>query len=191
MKKKICLPQPLLPLFPVPVVLVTCGNAEKPNVITIGWIGVVCSVPPQIGIGIRPERYSYSLIKKYREFVVNTPTVNLLEQVDICGRISGRHKDKFSLAKLTLTPSIKVKVPSIKECPINVECKVKKTLNLGSHSLFVGEVVAIRADDEIINYNSKWKLDFSKIDLLCMNFFEYWTLGRKVGEAYEISERGL
>jgi flavin reductase (DIM6/NTAB) family NADH-FMN oxidoreductase RutF len=188
MKKIIRIPQPLVPLFPVPLVLVSCGTIEKPNIVTIGWAGIVCSNPPQIGLGIRPERYSYSLIKKYREFVLNMATLNLIKEVDICGSISGRQKNKFSLAKLTPIPSVKVASPTIAECPVNTECRVTKILNLGSHSLFIGEVVSVQANEEVIRANSKWEIDFTKIDILCMNFLEYWCLGQRVGEAYKIDK---
>jgi flavin reductase (DIM6/NTAB) family NADH-FMN oxidoreductase RutF len=189
MKREITVCPPLVPLFPVPIVLVTCGTAEKPNVFTVGWTGVVCSEPPQIGIAVRPSRYSHRLIVRQKEFVVNIPTVELVQQVDLCGTVSGRKTDKFSLAGLTAEPSLKVAAPCVAECVLNVECKLRRTLKLGSHSFFIGEVAAVQANEEIIVTDSRPHVDFGAIRLLCMNLFEYWTLGTKVGDAYMLGDR--
>jgi len=138
-------------LIPCMVVLVTCQGLDgKPNVSTISEGGVLCNHPPVIGISVSRAHLSHKQIKETGEFVVNVPSENLLWQTDVCGCVSGRKKDKFELTGLTLIPSQVVKVPSIKECPVNIECKVKHILNMGTEDLFVGEVVANVADEEIL-----------------------------------------
>jgi flavin reductase (DIM6/NTAB) family NADH-FMN oxidoreductase RutF len=138
-------------LIPCMVVLVTCQGVDGiPNVSTISEGGVLCNHPPMIGISVAKPHLSFKQIKETGEFVVNVPSENLLWESDACGCVSGRKKDKFELTGLTLIPSLVVKVPSIKECPVNIECKVKHILNLGSEDLFIGEVVANVADEEIL-----------------------------------------
>lgn len=138
-------------LIPCMVVLVSCqGNDGKPNVSTISEGGVLCNHPPVIGISITRSHLSYKQIRETGEFVINVPSEDLLWETDVCGCISGRKKDKFELTGLTLIPSSVVKVPSIKECPVNIECKVKHILDMGIDSLFIAEVVANFADEEIV-----------------------------------------
>ncbi len=129
-------------LFPTPCVLVTCGR-DKPNIITVAWCGVVCSSPPQVGISIRPKRYSYRLIDEEGVFGINVPTADMVEKVDTCGVVSGRDVDKFKLCNFTVFEGEKTGVPLIKECPVNIECRVKERLELGVHTLFIGEVVEV------------------------------------------------
>lgn len=138
-------------LVPCMVVLVTCQGVDgKPNVSAISEGGVLCNHPPMLGISITRSHLSNRQIKETGEFVINVPSEDLLWETDVCGCISGRKKDKFELAGLTLLPSQVVKVPSIKECPVNIECKVKHILNMGIDDLFIGEVVASVADEEIL-----------------------------------------
>ena len=138
-------------LIPCMVVLVTCQGVDgKPNVSTISEGGVMCNHPPMIGISVARPHLSYRQIRETGEFVVNVPSESMLRETDVCGCISGRKKDKFELTGLTLIPSLVVKVPSIKECPVNIECKVKHILNMGTEDLFIGEVVANVADEEIL-----------------------------------------
>src|SRR5512136_2829296 len=128
-------------LFPVPAVLVTCG-VERPNIITLAWVGTVCSQPPMVGIAVRPERHSHHLLREVGEFVVNLPPAGLVAAVERCGTVSGRDHDKFALCNLTPLPAARVRVPLIAECPIHLECVVRQVLSLGTHDLFLGEVVA-------------------------------------------------
>ena len=138
-------------LLPCMVVLVTCQGLDgKPNVSTISEGGVMCNHPPMLGISVAKPHLSNRQIKETGEFVVNVPSEKLLWESDLCGCVSGRKVDKFKLTGLTLIPSLVVKVPSIKECPVNIECKVKHILNLGTEDLFIGEVVANVADEEIM-----------------------------------------
>lgn len=138
-------------LIPCMVVLVTSQGVDgKPNVCTISEGGELCNHPPVLGVSITRSHLSNKLIKETCEFVINVPSENLLYQVDVCGCVTGRKVDKFALTGLTLIPSRVVKVPSIKECPINIECKVKHILNLGDDDLFIGEVVSNVADEDIL-----------------------------------------
>ncbi len=135
-------------LAPTPCVLVTCGK-EKPNIITIAWCGVVCSNPPQIGISVRPQRYSYKLIMEEKVFGINVPTSKMAKEVDVCGTVSGRDSNKFELCNFTPFYGETTGVPLIKECPINIECKVKEVLELGVHTLFIGKVENVYIDEKL------------------------------------------
>jgi flavin reductase (DIM6/NTAB) family NADH-FMN oxidoreductase RutF len=171
---------PFTALFPCPVVLVTCVDSNgKPNIITLAWAGIVCSDPPTLGLGIRPQRYSYKLIEDSGEFTVNIPTKDILKETDFCGMVSGRNVDKFSEAGLTPEPAEKVKPPLIQECPVNIECIVKKKIPIGAHHLFLGEVVRVHIDQNILN--EKGKLDFTKVTPFVYNQREYWSLHQKIG----------
>ncbi len=171
---------PWAALFPCPVVLVTCVDSEgKPNIVTLAWAGTVCSDPPTLGLGIRPHRYSYELIEDAGEFVVNIPTVDILKETDYCGMVSGKDVDKFSETGLTPEPALKVKPPLIQECPVNIECILKKKIPLGVHHLFLGEVVSVHLDKNVLNEEEK--LDFSKIAPFVYNQGEYWSLNKKIG----------
>src|SRR3989338_3312063 len=149
-------------LYPVPIVLVSCtdeGN-KKANILTIAWCGVVCSKPPLISISIRPSRHSHKLIKETGDFVINIPTKNQMKNADLCGTRSGKDVDKFELCSFTAIPSSKISSPAIKECPVNIECALRNMLKLGSHDMFIGEVMAVHIDDSIADGNGK--IDFSK-----------------------------
>jgi flavin reductase (DIM6/NTAB) family NADH-FMN oxidoreductase RutF len=165
-------------LFPTPAVMVTCG-VERPNIITLAWVGTVCSNPPMVGIAVRPERYSHQLIREVGEFVVNLPTAAQVEAVDRCGNLSGRDHDKFALCGLTAVPASKVRVPLIAECPIHLECVVRQTLSLGTHDLFIGEVVAVQADEAL--RGGRRGIDYSKAGLLCYVAGQYHALGKLLG----------
>ena len=178
---------PWAALFPCPVVLVTClGSDGKPNIITLAWAGIVCSDPPTLGLGIRPQRHSYKLIEHSKEYVVNIPTVDILKEADFCGMVSGKNVDKFGQTGLTSVPAEKVKPPVIKECPVNIECILKKKIPIGSHDLFLGEVVSVHIDQDILN--EKGKLDFSKLAPFVYNQGEYWSLNQRIG-TYGFSKR--
>jgi len=171
---------PWTALFPCPVVLVSCVDSKgKTNIITLAWAGVVCSDPPMLGLGIRPHRYSYGLIEDSGEFVVNIPTVDILKETDFCGVVSGREVDKFSETGLTPKPAEKVKAPIIQECPVNIECIVKKKVPLGTHHLFIGEIVRVHVDQDVLD--EKGRIDFSKVSPFVYNQGEYWSLHKKIG----------
>ncbi len=171
---------PWAALFPCPVVLVTCvDSGGKPNIVTLAWVGTVCSDPPTLGLGIRPTRYSHKLIEDCGEFVVNVPNEDILRDVDFCGMVSGQEVDKFSETGLTPQPAEKVKPPLIRECPVNMECVVKRKLPLGTHHLFLGEIVHVHVDEDILNENDE--IDFTRVAPFVYNDGEYWTLHKKIG----------
>jgi flavin reductase (DIM6/NTAB) family NADH-FMN oxidoreductase RutF len=174
MAKKIF--EPITALIPLPAVMVTCQRpGDKPNIITIAWTGIACSEPPMITISIRKNRYSHRIISETGEFVVNLTTRALAEATDICGIVSGRDTDKFELTGLTPAPASRMHVPLIAECPINMECQTRKTLELGSHDMFVAEIVATHIDEEVLD--SKGRLDIAKLDPLiyCTKARQYWA----------------
>lgn len=171
---------PRTALFPCPVVLVTSvGSSGKPNIITIAWVGTVCSDPPMLSIAIRPPRYSCKLISGSREFVVNIPTKTILRQVDFCGMVSGKSMDKFVETGLTPESAAKVQAPLIKECPVNIECVVKKQMALGAHRLFLGEIVQVHVDKDVLDENGR--IDFNRAEPFVYNEGEYWSLSEKIG----------
>lgn len=168
-------------LAPVPAVMVSCGGKDDfaPNIITLAWAGTVCSDPPMLGISIRPERHSHKIIQATKEFVVNVPTAALVKATDLCGVKSGRDTDKFAAAGLTAMPAEKVSAPLIAECPINLECKVKKVLKLGSHDLFLAEILSVQVSVDILDRMGKLRID--KADLLAYAHGEYYVLGKRLG----------
>lgn len=168
-------------LSPVPVVLVSCGGAKglKPNLITIAWIGSVCSEPPMLSIAVRPERYSHALIRSLGEFAVNIPSVELARATDWCGVVSGRDVDKFAGAGLTPAAGLKIACPVVMECPLNVECRVRRSLELGSHTLFLAEVVAVQVSAGLVD--SRGRLDLQRAGLIAFAHGHYFALGRHVG----------
>lgn len=174
-------------LYPLPVVLVTCG-LERPNIITLAWAGTLCSKPPMVGIGVRPERYSHGLILQGQEFVVNLPRADQAAIVDYCGHVSGRDTDKWAACGLTPVPGSQVRVPVIAECPIALECRVVQRLPLGSHDLFIGEVVAIMASEEVLD--ERQRLDFERANLLVYAAEKYYRLGDALG-SYGDWRRGV
>ena len=166
-------------LAPVPVVLISCGTIEKPNVFTVAWAGTVCTHPPMISISVRPGRFSYPLIRESGEFVLNLPSASMARAVDLCGVKSGRDVDKFALCGLTAVPAAGVSAPAVEECPVRFSCKVKSVTPLGSHDLFLAEIVSIEADEALFEENGRLALE--KADLLAYSHGEYYTLGKKVG----------
>jgi flavin reductase (DIM6/NTAB) family NADH-FMN oxidoreductase RutF len=166
-------------LYPVPVVLVSCG-IEKPNIITLAWVGTVCSDPPMVGIAVRPDRHSHQLIEETGEFVVNIPGEELLEATDRCGHSSGREIDKFAATGLTTEPATEVGTPLIAECHVNMECKVRQKLELGAHDLFLGEVVAVHIDEEVLDEAGR-RIDYGSARPFVLTFAEYRGLGPPLG----------
>ena len=134
-------------LYPVPPVMVSCQRAgERPNIITVAWCGTVCTSPAMVSISVRPERYSYDIIKETGEFVINLTTRELAYATDYCGVKSGRDVDKYEIMKLTPMPSQYITAPGIEESPVCIECKVEQILELGSHHMFIAEVVSVTVD---------------------------------------------
>jgi flavin reductase (DIM6/NTAB) family NADH-FMN oxidoreductase RutF len=181
-KKKIF--DPMTTLIPLPAIMVSCQKpGERPNIITLAWTGIACSEPPMITVGIRKDRYSYEIIKTTGEFVVNITNRKLAEAMDICGNISGRDVDKFELARLTPEPGLKVRAPLIAESPINLECQTRHVLELGSHDLFVAEIVATHIAEDILDKHGR--VDVKKLDPLvyCTKAQQYWAgLSELVGK---------
>jgi flavin reductase (DIM6/NTAB) family NADH-FMN oxidoreductase RutF len=172
--------KPYTALFSCPVVLATCVDSEgKPNIITLAWAGTVCSEPPMVGLGIRPSRHSHKLIEDSKEFVVNIPPAKILKETDYCGVTSGRDVDKFSETNLTAEQADKVKAPLIRECPVNLECRLNSVVPLGAHDLFIGEIVQVHVDQEVLD--EKGHIDFKKADPFVYNVGEYWNLNKKIG----------
>lgn len=165
-------------LYPVPPVLVSCQGTGAPNIITLAWAGVACSNPVIISLGIRPERHSYDIIKQSGEFVVNLPMAQQMEQVDLCGTVSGRNLDKFAECGFTAIPGQVVEAPLIAECPVNLECRVTQIVPLGSHDLFLGEVLLVHYNEEFM---VDGRFDLSLADPLAYGFNKYYRLGEILG----------
>lgn len=166
-------------LYPLPAVMVSCGDMEKSNIITVAWTGILNTDPAMVYISVRPSRYSYNMIKEKGEFVINLTTKDLAYATDWCGVKTGAKVDKFKEMKLTKEKAKFVKCPMIKESPVSVECKVKEVRELGSHHLFVAEVLAINADEKYID--EKGAFDISKCDLIAYSNGNYYSLGKKIG----------
>ncbi|MCP4582688.1 MAG: flavin reductase family protein [candidate division Zixibacteria bacterium] len=174
MSKKVLAPSTML--VPLPAVLVTCGGlTSDPNIITISWCGVVCSQPPMLSISVREKRHSFNLIKDTGEYVVNITGASLVKAVDYCGNYSGKDFNKFKETGLTPEPATKVRPPLIKESPINLECQIRKTLDLGSHHIFIAEIVATHVDESMITDDGR--LDVQKINPLiyATHARQYWS----------------
>ena len=168
-------------IYPLPAVLVSCGNAREGfNIITIAWTGTLCSDPPMCYISVRPERYSYGLIKKSGEYVINLTTRALAFATDWCGVKSGREVDKFKELGLTPLEAQKLRAPLIGESPLNIECRVRQVIPLGSHDMFISEVAAVNADESLINPRSD-AFQFSRADPICFAHGRYFALGRLLG----------
>ncbi len=170
---------PATTLAPIPAVMVSCGDMENANITTIAWTGVLNSEPPLVYVSIRPTRYSYHIIKETKEFVINIPDGNLVWQTDFCGTKSGKDTDKFKSANLTKEACKIVKAPAIAECPISLECKLKEIKPLGSHDMFIGEVVCVNAKPEFIENE---KVNLTKANLITYLGSEYYVANKKVGD---------
>lgn len=176
-------------LYPVPAVMVSCGRSgEAPNIITVAWAGTVCSAPAMLSVSIRPERYSYDIIKETGEFVVNLVTKELVAAADYCGVKSGREVDKYKAAGLTPLASQKISAPGIAESPVNIECRVAQTLPLGSHTMFVGEVVNVTIEDRYLNETGTFELNSA--GLVSYSHGEYFLLGERLGKfGYSVQKK--
>ena len=167
-------------LYPLPAVMVSCKRqGEKPNIITVAWTGTVCSSPAMVSISVRKERYSYEIIKETGEFVINLATKDLVRALDYCGVRSGRDVDKYKEAGLTVLASKEIAAPGIMESPVNIECRVTEVKPLGSHDLFLAEVLSVTIEDRYMNDDGKFELNRS--GLITYSHGEYFELGRKAG----------
>ena len=167
-------------LYPVPAVLVTCRDKEgNDNVLTVAWAGTICSDPAMLSISVRKERHSYPMIKESGEFVVNLTTEKLAKATDYCGVRSGRDVDKYQEMHLTEEPSVQIHAPGIAECPVNIECRVKNILELGSHHMFVAEVLQVHVDESYLDEKGKFHLNDT--GLMAYSHGEYKTLGETLG----------
>lgn len=165
-------------LNPVPVVLITSRNSEgKENVFTVAWTGTICTKPPMLSISIRPERLSYEYIKETMEFTVNLPTRKLTRETDYCGVRSGRTNNKIEEMKFTMKEGKEVKSPYIDECPVNIECKVKDIIPLGTHDLFLAEVLCSHIDSKLLDENEK--IHFEWANLISYSHGEYFPMPKE------------
>ena len=167
-------------VYPIPAVMVSCGTMEKSNIITVAWTGIINTNPAMVYISVRPTRYSYNLIKDQKEFVINLTTKSLTRATDWCGVKSGSKVDKFKEMKLHKEKASIVKCPMIQESPVSIECKVKEIKELGSHTMFIAEVVAINVDEKYID--NKGAFDITKCDLMAYANGNYLAMGKKLGK---------
>lgn len=167
-------------IYPIPAVLVTSGNMENSNIMTVAWTGIMNTNPPIVYISVRPERYSYQLIKESKEFVINLTNEKLAYATDWCGVKSGEKFDKFKEMHLSKENAKYVKVPLIKESPVSIECKVIEERNYGSHTTFIAEVLSIDASEEYMD--EKGAFDISKCHLIAYANGGYYSLGKKIGK---------
>jgi flavin reductase (DIM6/NTAB) family NADH-FMN oxidoreductase RutF len=166
-------------IAPVPPVLVTSKENNVSNVLTVGWVGILNTKPPMTYISLRPSRLSYEIIKNTGEFTINLGTVELVQAIDFCGVRSGRDVNKIELMHLDLLPGDMVNSPMIEQSPVCLECKVKEIIHLGSHDLFISDIVSVHVKEELIDANGKLHMD--KANLLAYAHGEYFGLGKKYG----------
>ncbi len=167
-------------LYPLPVVMVSVTDGEgRDNIITVAWTGTVCSDPPMLSVSVRPERYSYSMLKRTGEFVVNLVTEKLVYATDFCGVRSGRDLDKFNEMKLTKLPAAQVRAPLIGESPVNLECRVRQVIPLGTHDMFLAQVVAVHADRQYMDERGKFHLE--QAGPVVYSHGDYLATGKKLG----------
>ena len=167
-------------IYPLPAVLVSCGETEQEyNLFTVAWTGTVCTNPPMCYISVRPERHSYDIIKRTGEFVINLTTARLARATDWCGVRSGRDYDKFAEMGLKAEAAEVVKAPVVAEAPVSIECRVRQIIPLGSHDMFMADIVAVNVNEELFDKDGKFHLE--KADLIAYAHGEYFTLGKRLG----------
>lgn len=188
-------------LYPLPAVMVSCqykGGIDpectkpklqgKPNIITVAWAGTVCTNPPMLSVSVRPERYSYHIIEQSKEFVVNLTTEALVRAADFCGVRSGREIDKFKELHLTAQPSREISAPGIAESPVNIECRVREIIPLGSHHMILADIAAVTVEADLMDETGKFRLNDS--GLISYSHGEYFLLGKKKGSfGYSVSKK--
>ncbi len=166
-------------LYPLPAVLVSCGTALKSNLLTVAWVGTACTDPAMLYISVRPERFSYGIIRDSGEFTVNLTTAAMARATDFCGVRSGRDTDKWTETGLTPVPGVAVACPAVGESPISIECKVRQILELGSHHMFLAEIVNVIADSAFMDDNGRF--DLARAGLLNYSHGHYYCQGRPLG----------
>lgn len=168
-------------IYPLPAAMISCGNcSEEYNIITLSWLGTICTNPPMCYISVRPERHSYDIIKRNMEFVINITTEDLAYATDWCGVKSGKDFRKFDEMNLTIGQASVIKAPIIQESPLNIECRVKEILSLGSHDMFIADVVNVKADEKYIDKQTgKFSLEEAKP--IAYSHGQYYELGNKIG----------
>jgi flavin reductase (DIM6/NTAB) family NADH-FMN oxidoreductase RutF len=172
--------EPDTALYPCPVVLVSARDSKgKLNFMTAAWCGIVCSKPPLISVSIRPSRLTGLMIRETKEFAINVPRASYVKEVDLAGVLSGKDTDKFKKLKFTVLNSSKIKAPIIEECPVNIECRVVEIKPLGSHDMFIAEVLAVQADEELLD--KEQNIDYKKADPFVYNQGGYFSLFEKIG----------
>lgn len=175
-------------LAPVPPVLVSCSDGEVDNLITVGWTGIICSDPAKTYISLRPERYSYGIIEKSREFIINLPSSHIIRSIDFCGVRSGRTLDKFKECRLTKEAPSEVACPAVAESPVSIECKVTDIIKLGSHDMFMADIVAVNVDERYIDERGKLKIE--QCSLAAYAHGSYFALGKKIGSfGYSVKKK--
>lgn len=164
---------------PVPPVLVSCRAQGKNNLITVAWTGILCSDPPKTYISLRPSRLSYEMIKESGAFVINLPSSHIIRSIDFCGVRSGRDADKFAECRLTAEEASEIDCPTVAESPVSIECRVTDIVPLGSHDMFIADIVAVDVDERYVDENGKLRID--KCSLAAYAHGSYFALGKKIG----------
>ena len=167
-------------LYPVPPVMVSCGDMDNSNIITVAWTGIICTDPAMTYVSIRKERHSYDIIKSKGEFVINLASSDLARTVDFCGVKSGKNIDKFKECNLTKEKATEIDVPMIKECPISIECKVREIKELGTHDMFMAEILAVNVDEKYLDETGRF--DMEACNLLAYSHGQYYSLGERLGK---------
>lgn len=166
-------------LAPLPPALVTCGTMEKANIMTVGWTGILNTKPPKTYISVRPERFSYSIIKESGEFVINLTTAELVRAADYCGVKSGKDVDKFKMMRLETEKATEVNCPMLIKSPVSIECRVSECIPLGSHDMFMADIIAVNIEENLLDENGKLRLD--RAGLAAFAHGDYFALGKKLG----------
>ena len=173
---------------PLPPALVSCRLGEKDNLITVGWTGILCSDPAKTYVSIRPERYSYNMIKESGVFVINLPSSHIIRSIDFCGVRSGRDIDKFAACRLTKEEAFEIDCPTVAESPVSIECKVTDVIPLGSHDMFMADIVAVDVDERYVD--EKGKLHMENCSLAAYAHGTYFALGKKIGSfGYSVKKK--
>lgn len=166
-------------IAPLPPVMVTCGTEQSPNVLTVGWTGIINTIPPKTYVSIRPSRFSYEIIKQSGEFVINLTTTDLVRAADFCGVKSGRDCNKFELMNLSTQKASEILAPLLEQSPVSLECRVTEIVPLGSHDMFLADIVAVNVAEDLIDEAGKFHFD--KCNLVAYSHGEYFELGKKLG----------
>ena len=167
-------------LAPLPPMMVSCGSMEQPNIITVAWTGITNTIPPKTYVSIRPQRHSYGLIKQSGVFTINLTPKHLIREADFCGMYTGAKVDKFAKCHLTAEPGVNVDCPSIAECPVSIECRVTDIIPLGSHDMFLADIVTVSVDQGLLDESGK--LCMERAGLAAFAHGEYFEVGKKIGK---------